>query len=138
MATPAAPEPTPEPVPLPPPSADLVNRLEGLVSAAQEADRRFTSRRDDAERAVGRASGAAVASDPWASAQVALAALETSRSAAIAALADLDGLYADARNTAPIEVSPSAEAIGTARSQVIELVARENEVIAGLAARLRR
>lgn len=137
-ATPVDPAPEPEPAPLPPASADLLARLEGLVSAAREADRRFASQRDDAERAVSRASGAAAASDPWAAAQVALAALETSRSAAIAALADLDTLYADARDAAPTEVSPSAEAIGRARSQVSELVAQENDVIAGLSARLRR
>lgn len=122
---------------LPPASADLRSRLDGLVSAAQEADRQFQAQQATAERAVARTAGAAPASDPWASAQVALAKLETTRSAAVAALAELDMLYADARNSAPDEISPSTEAIGDARSRVSELVARQDGVIAALSARLR-
>ncbi|GGB92341.1 hypothetical protein GCM10011494_08380 [Novosphingobium endophyticum] len=122
--------------PLPPPSADLVARLGGLVSAAQEADRRFQARQAEAASMVARADGSATASDQWASAQIALGKLETSRSAAVAALAELDGLYADARVSAPVEVSPAAEAIAEARARVSDLVARENAVIAGLSARL--
>lgn len=121
---------------LPPASTDLLGRLDGLVSTAQEADRQFVARRDGATSAVASATGAGAASDRWASAQIALGKLETSRSAAVAALAELDTLYADARDAAPLEVSPGVEAIARAREQVSEIVARENGVIAALAARL--
>lgn len=122
---------------LPPPSSDLVRRLSGLVSAAQAADRQFRDQQGSTAAAVSRAAGATAASDSWASAQVALAKLETSRSGAVAALAELDTLYADARNAEPAGVSPSAEAIAEARKQVSELVGRQNEAIASLSARLR-
>jgi hypothetical protein len=126
----------PEAPPLPPPGTDLVTRLAGLVSAAEAADRQFAARQGDAERAVARAAGAATASDAWAGAQIALAKLETSRSAAVAALAELDGLYADARNAAPAQTSPSAAVIAEAQAPVSTLVTRQNAIIARLSARL--
>lgn len=135
-ATPVAGAPGRETPALPPASAELSTRLDGLVSAAQEADRQFKAQQGSAESAIARAAGAAITSDPWSTAQIALANLETSRSAAIAALAELDTLYADARNAAPVEVSPTAGAIAEARTKVHELVAREDGVIAGLSARL--
>lgn len=136
-AKPVLPASEPEAPPLPPPSADLRSRLDGLVSAAQQAERQFEAQQRVAESAVTRASGTATASDSWSSAQVALAKLETTRHPALAALADLDTLYAEARNAAPDKISPSAEAIGEARSRVSELVSRQDSVVAGLAARLR-
>lgn len=123
--------------PLPPPSADLVSRLSGLVSGAEAADRQFRDLQGSTATTVARAAGATAASDSWASAQIALAKLETSRSSAVAALAELDTLYADARNAEPAGTSPSAEAIAEARKQVSDLVADQNGVIAGLSARLR-
>jgi hypothetical protein len=133
---PVAAEAQPEAPKLPPASADLVTRLDGLLSAAREADRQFKAQQDTAESAVARANGAAATSDPWASAHIALGKLETSRSAAVAALAELDGLYADARDKAPLEPSPSALAIADARSQVSALVEAQDREIAALAARL--
>ena len=133
----AARSPAAETPPLPPPSADLVSRLSGLVSAAQAADRQFRDQQGGTAAAVSRAAGATAASDSWASAQVSLAKLDTSRSEAVAALAELDTLYADTRNAEPAGVSPSAQAIAEAREQVSDLVAQQNGVIAGLSARLR-
>lgn len=129
-------EPADMPI-LPPPSSDLVRRLSGLVSAAQAADRQFRDQQGSTAAAVSRAAGAAAASDSWASAQIALGKLESSRSPAVAALAELDTLYADARNAEPAGISPSAEAIADARERVSDLVAQQNGVIAGLSARLR-
>lgn len=136
-ARPAAPAPEPEAPPLPPASADLRTRLDGLVSAAQEADRQFRAQERDAGSAVTRAAGTAAASDSWASAQIAVGKLETTRNAAVAALAELDSLYAEARDAAPDAISPSAEAIAEARSRVSELVTRQDSVVASLSARLR-
>lgn len=136
-ALPAPAEPAPPPVQLPPPSADLTTRISGLVTAAQDADRQFASKRPAAERAVGAAARAARTSDSWVSAQVAVSALQASRDTAVAALADLDSLYADARTAAPTDESPSTKAIDAARQQVQGLVNAQNDIISGLDARLR-
>ena len=53
------------------------------------------------------------------------------------ALADLDSLYADARQAEPVEESPSAKAIDTARDQVQALLNGQNDVISALDARLK-
>lgn len=136
-AMPAAAEPQPAPVPLPPPTADLSTRIDGLLAVARDADKQFAGKRPAAERAVSAAAGASRTSDSWVSAQVAVSALQASRDTAVAALADLDSLYADARQAEPVEESPSARAIDTARSQVQGLVNSQNETIAALDSRLR-
>ncbi|WP_429277614.1 hypothetical protein [Novosphingobium gossypii] len=120
---------------LPPASADLVTRLAGLVKVAQDADTRFQSNRTAAERAVAAAGSAG--SDSWSSATVALARLESSRSAAMTALAELDTLYADARDKAPLGESPTSQAIGDARSKVAALVNAQDQAINALSSRLR-
>ncbi|HUD31101.1 MAG TPA: hypothetical protein VMQ93_19725 [Novosphingobium sp.] len=133
--TPASGEAAP-PVPaLPPASADLVTRLDGLVKVAQAADRRFQSDRAAAQRAVSAAGG--IGTDSWSAASVALAKLESSRSSGMGALADLDVLYADARDAAPLEESPSVKAIAEARSVVAALLDAQDGVIDGLSRRLK-
>lgn len=136
-AMPAAAEPAPPPVQLPPPSADLSTRISGLVAAAQASDKQFAAKRPAADRAVSAAARAARTSDSWISAQVAVSALQASRDTTVAALADLDSLYADARQAEPVEESPSAKAIDTAREQVQALVNGQNDVISALDARLK-
>lgn len=121
--------------PLPPASADLVSRLASLVKVAQAADRQFQANRTEAQRAVSAASG--VGSDSWSAASVALARLESSRSSGMGALADLDVLYAQARETAPLWESPSVSAIAEARAQVAALIDAQDGVIASLASRLK-
>lgn len=120
---------------LPPASAGLVSRLQGLVAVAQAADRQFQAERPSAERAA--AAAGSLGSDSWSSASVALARLEASRSQAMIALADLDTLYADARDAAPLEPSPSAQAIGDARAQVSGWVEAQDAVIERLSARVK-
>ena len=133
--TPAAAEEA-APVPaLPPASADLVTRLAGLVKVAQAADRQFQSNRAAATRAVAASGG--VGTDSWSTASVALAKLESSRSSGMGALADLDTLYADARDAAPLDESPSTLAITSARSEVAALLEAQDKVIADLSGRLK-
>lgn len=133
-ASPAPAEATPLPSP-PPASADLTTRLEGLVAMAREADRQFQASRGNAERAV--AAAGTVPADSWSTASVALARLENARSAALVALADLDTLYVDAREDAPLEETPRSMAIAAARGQVEGWVSAQDEVIGRLAGRLR-
>jgi alkanesulfonate monooxygenase SsuD/methylene tetrahydromethanopterin reductase-like flavin-dependent oxidoreductase (luciferase family) len=136
-AMPAAAEPAPPPIQLPPATADLTTRIGGLVAAAQASDKQFAAKRPAADRAVAAAARAARTSDSWISAQVAVSALQASRDTTVAALADLDSLYADARQAEPVEESPSAKAIDTARDQVQALLNGQNDVISALDARLK-
>jgi hypothetical protein len=134
-AAPAEGEAAPAVPALPPASADLVTRLDGLVKVAQAADRQFQTSRAAAQRAVAAAGGEGT--DSWSGASVALAKLESSRSSGMGALADLDVLYADARNAAPTDESPSSIAIRDARAQVSALIEAQDQVIAALSARLK-
>lgn len=114
---------------------ELNARLEALLDSARKANARFEADRPSAERAVARAGS--VTSDSWAAAQIAVSGLETSRSTAMTALADLDRLYADSRDAAPLEISPQTEAIAEARGQVANWVSAQDAVLVALAAKLR-
>ncbi|MBH0111750.1 hypothetical protein I5E68_02140 [Novosphingobium sp. YJ-S2-02] len=114
---------------------ELDARLEALLASARKANARFEADRPSAERAVARAGS--VSSDSWAAAQIAVSDLETSRSTAMTALADLDRLYADSRDAAPLEISPQTEAIAEARGQVANWVSAQDAVLVALAAKLR-
>jgi hypothetical protein len=120
---------------LPPSSADLTTRLAGLLEVARKAHASFQAKRGPAERAVAAAGPAS--SDSWTSAEVALSDLQTSRSGALIALAELDQLYVDERAAHPEQVSPTAATIATARDQVDGWVMAETTVISRLGARLK-
>ena len=106
-------------------------RLATLVAQAREAHQRFMAKQQRAVQTVAAGSGAAQGSESWAVASVALAELESQRSAAMIALADLDQLYAAAstegRDTA---------AISAARDEVSSWIGDEDAVLAGLRGRL--
>jgi len=120
---------------LPPASADLTSRLSGLVAVARKAHTNFQAKQASTERAVAAAGPAR--SDGWTSAEVALSDLQTSRSGALTALAELDQLYVDERAAHPEQVSPAAAAIATAREQVDGWVSTETALVSRLGARLR-
>lgn len=126
--------PNPAPV-LPPASADLTTRLQALVASARDANQRFEKQRPAAERAA--ATAGAVGSDSWSSGSVALGVLEGSRSQTMMAMAELDLLYANARDAAPTDESPSALAIAAARTQVNDWIAAQDTVLETLAAKLK-
>lgn len=119
--------------PGPAPSAAVLSRLDSLVSTARAADERFSAREAQARALVGSATGAALGSESWAVASVALSQLESARSDAMVALAELDELYAAARIDAA-----DARAIAAARDTVIALVARQDHVVGELGERLAR
>lgn len=114
------------------PDAELPARLAALIEQAREADTRFASRRAEAERAVAAGGGAAPGSEAWAVASVALASLESARSDAMIALADLDQLYAAAR----IASSGEWATIAAARDQVTAWIGEEDRILAALRGRL--
>jgi hypothetical protein len=128
-ATPEAPPPPPAP-----PSAQLTTRLSQLVEQARAAHQRFAARRDDAARSVAAGSGSAPGSEGWAMATVALSDLESARSDAMVALAELDQLY----TARTLDGDQSAvAAIAAARDQVTALVGKEDDALAALRGRMR-
>lgn len=133
-AMPVAPDPSATVAPLPPPSADLMTRIEGILTTAGQADSAFAAKRPAAERAV--SSAGSKGSDSWLNAQVAVSTLQASRDPAIAALAELDTMYATARDAAPEQESPSARSISAAREKVQSQVDAQNATIAGLDTKL--
>lgn len=110
-----------------PPSADLVQRLALLREAAASAHRAFMDAAPATARLVEAAAGTDVTSDRWASAQVALASLESARSQAAVPLGDLDLLHADAALA-----FEQRKAIDGAREDVTGMIAQQDAVLAGL------
>ena len=126
QAAPTATESAPTPA-----SPQETARLAALVEQARDAHRHFMAKQQRAGQTVAAGSGAARGSESWATASVALAELESERSAAMIALADLDQLFAAAR----IEGSDTA-AISAARDEVSSWIGDEDVVLAGLRGRL--
>jgi hypothetical protein len=121
-------KPTSDPTATPtPPSAELSARLNQLTSLAQAAHSKFQSREAKARQLARSAAGAALASESWAVATVALADLESARSEAMIALADLDILH-----SAAVVEGRDAAAIAAARDAVTALVSQEDRVLAEL------
>ena len=128
--------PAPRPAP-PPATAATGNRLADLRASALAAHRRFGELRGRAEQLSAAARGAAVASEAWSVAQVALAELEAARSETAVALADLDSLYiAAAAAAVPTAGSGDLDAIGAARAEVTGWMADDDAVLESLKARL--
>lgn len=103
---------------------------------AQHAAAEFDRAADAARRAVDDSRQSAVGSEAWATATVALAALDSARSATALPLADLDALMAQQALGAAGSNAPRDQAgyAAAARSDhaVAELVAREDATIAAL------
>lgn len=128
-AQPVAPDAAP--LPPAPPSPELVARLAQLADQAEAAHRDFMGRRARVEQAVAAARGAAVGSEAWSQASVALTDLETARSRAMIALADLDVLYA-----AELTERGQVPAVAATRERVMTWIAEEDQVLAQLRERL--
>lgn len=117
-----------KPLDVPPVEVDLTGgleaRLAALVEQARKAHADFISSQSSAERLAAAASGAAVGSDSWAAAQVALADLDSSRSIAAVALGDLDIIYA-----ATTVQGADTAAVSAARGRVIEMIRAEDSTL---------
>ena len=114
----------PPPQPL---GADTLASIDSLVSDARAAHSEFMSAAPRATVLVRQAQGAAVASNQWGDAQVALSNLDSQRSLAAIPLGSLDLLYAHAA----ISLEQRA-AIDEARNAVIALLEEEDLVLAQL------
>ena len=129
-------DPAPALVP-PPATAATGSRIAQLRARAQAAHGKFQERRGSADSLSRAAQGAAVASEAWSVAQVALASLEAARSEAMIALADLDALYVAAQVAAvPTGGSGDLDAVSAARGEVTALIGQEDATLAALRGRL--
>jgi hypothetical protein len=120
------------------PSPELKTRLTQLVEQARTAHERFAGKRANAERLVASGGDGEPGSEGWSVATVALSDLESARSDAMLALAELDELYA----SEVIAASQTGDqtrtsAIAGARDQVTALIGEEDGVLAHLRGRMR-
>lgn len=124
----------PDAAPAPPPvaSPELIARVSQLQAEASTAHADFLDTVPAARREAIAARGAPVASDAWASAQIALADLESIRSLAAIPLGELDVLYVDATLAGDLRAE-----IDTARDAVIALLTEEDAILAELRAAVR-
>jgi len=122
--TPAAPAPiTADPA--------VPSRIAQMQERARDAHARFASLKAKVDQLTLAAKNAPVASEAWSVASVGLAQLESRRSEAMVALADLDSLYARNRVDGGDGVT-----IAAARDQVTAWVADEDAVLAEFRERL--
>jgi len=120
---PAAPQVAPLP-PIAPETAGLLGQLRATAAAAH---RDFLAAVPGARRDVSAARGTGVTDDRWATAQVALADLDSARSDAAIALGDLDLLFADAALAQELR-----DEIVVVRAEVTGLIAEQDRVLAEL------
>ncbi len=109
-----------------PTSMETLADVESLLVRAQDSHKEFLAAVPGAERAV-RAAGAGPESNSWASAQVALADLDSHRSVTAIALGEIDLFYVDATLN-----FVQRERIADVRESVVEIVEEEDSVLARL------
>lgn len=119
-------EPAPPP---PPPAPSTLTSLDDLAATARAAHAEFLAAAPRARTLASAASGAARGSERWAVAQVAIADLESKRSDAMIALADMDRIFVEAATSAT-----ATDSISEVRSEIDALVAEEDAVIQSLLA----
>jgi len=118
-----------EPGPYVPPAlpSAVLGAAENLAATARQAHEAFLAEAPRASATVENARGAAVGSETWARAEVALASLISARGRTMEPLADLDRLYVDAA----VEGQALAD-IAATRGAVEAQVAEEDAAIARL------
>lgn len=115
-----------------PVTGPLAERLAALGASADAAHRAFLASASAATRRANAAAGAAIATDSWAAAQVALADLDSARSATAIVLGDLDTIMVAAAVQAQ-----DVTAIEAVRQQVLAQVTEQDETLARLRAQVR-
>ena len=133
-AMPVEPAPPPPPAPL---AADTGQRIAEAVEQARRAHAAFVAGAPGTARTAGAARGARAPADSWIAAQVALASLQSLRSEAVIAQADLDLMFAQERLAEPDRITPTAQALLDARERVARWVSEQDETLARLAGQLR-
>lgn len=127
---PAPPAPEAAPAPLDPAAA---NRLDGLLAQVRSADARFHAKEGRARRLVAAAGRAAMGSEAWSIATVAISELEAARSQAMVAMSELDSLNVSARTE-----GRDVTQIDTARHQALAIIAQQDRMLDSLKGKLDR
>ena len=136
VAQPVAPAPRTDIAAPAPSDASLPARIAALREQARKAATLFDSRLPAAQRLASAARGAAIGSEAWSVAQVALADLDSARSQGMVAMADLDRLLiAAAQKEAEGDPSDIA-AVKAAQSGVNDTLAGQDATIEALRSRL--
>jgi hypothetical protein len=112
----------------------LASRIAEIVGQAEQGEHAFQEAYPAAENAVAAASGAALESEAWVEAHLAVSALDSARGPTTTALGELDGILADQAATGePAET----ERLLAARERVAALHASQNSRHQALNGRLR-
>ena len=126
----------PKRIDVPPVDVDLTGgldaRLASLVAMTEAAHSDFSGIVPRTRQLVAAASGSSIGSDSWATAQVALAELDSARSRAAVPLGDIDMIY-----TAATVAAEDTAAIETARNRVLALITEQDSTLAELRSRIR-
>ncbi len=129
-----------QPPPVPPPphlAAETGQRIAQAVEQARKAHASFVAGTASAARLVSAARGARAPADSWIEAQVALADLQSLRSQAVIAQADIELMFAQERLAEPDRITPTAQALGEARERIGGWVDEENQTLTRLAGQVR-
>lgn len=127
---------SPPPAPAPADGA-LKAQISQLTGQAQNGSATFDRAYATADRAVRSAGNAAVSSDAWVAAQVAISAAEAARNDSVSALASLDTLYVERTNAmADGKAQGGVAEIDVARADVLAQVDSQNDRIDALKARI--
>lgn len=110
----------------------LADRLVALGAAATASHRAFLASASAATRLANAAADAEIGSDSWASAQIALADLDSARSSTAIALGELDRLMVGTAIQ-----GEDVAAIELVRQQVLAQIGEEDQTLARLRAKLR-
>ncbi|MBV1918899.1 MAG: hypothetical protein KUG65_12685 [Sphingomonadaceae bacterium] len=129
-------EPQSPPAPPPPVSEELDVKIVRLLADAERAHKGFLAGSDSVSRTIAAARETTAPADEWVEAQVALADLQSLRSNAVIALAELDQLHAAERIAVPQSPTPSATAIAAAIERIGDWVSEEDQLISRLSEEL--
>lgn len=120
-----------------PADAALSAEIAKYMTQADKGAAAFDTAYAKADKAARAASGAAISSDAWVSAQVAISTLESARNDSVSALASLDTLYVQRSNAvADGKAQGGLEDIDAARSAALSLVDQQNDRIDAMKGRL--
>lgn len=115
----------------------LTREIGGLLEKARAGAAAFDARVASAQERVRAAAGSAISSEAWVDAQQAISLLESDRYDSVYALASLDTLYAKRSNAiAAGEAQDGADAIDAARSDVLAIIDRQNDLLDEMKGRL--